>query len=84
MRIVFGENYPTKFLESYPKAIHIFLDSGVRIDYPKISGESECLLYGEFKFSEVMAYNIYISAVRKLNFEFGLKNSQHVVDFSEL
>ena len=31
-----------------------------------------------------MAYNIYISAVRKLNFEFGLKNSQHVVDFSEL
>ena len=30
-------------MESYPKAIHIFPDSGVRICYPKNSGECECL-----------------------------------------
>ena len=46
LRIVFGElseNLFGVFMESYPKAIHIFPDSGVRIGYPKISGESECL-----------------------------------------
>ena len=29
-------------MESYPKAIHILPDIGVRIGYPKNSGESEC------------------------------------------
>ena len=49
-------------MESYPKAIHIFLDSGVRIGYPKISGESECLLQIE-SFFDIISFRFFVRDV---------------------